>query len=249
MKKYRIAIVGKGNVATHLYKAFEGTGNIVSIIDSRILEGLSTDFDIILIVVSDDVIEEVASNIWNLLPTYNGVVAHTAGSVALNVLEKFFPNHGVVYPMQTFSKDFKNLDYSKIPVFIEGRNDQTYNILYEIANSFSKYVYPLSTEDRIKLHIASVFACNFTNALFQAADEMIKEIHLPFSLFLPLIWQTVTKLEALTPSQAQTGPASRKDMKVIEHHLNILAERQDLKEIYKKLTEFIISKNNEQDRL
>ena len=70
-----------------------------------------SDCDLIIIAVKDDAIKEVASRLHN----YKGVLVHTSGtqsSSVLNVVE----NYGIIYPLQTISKDYDIEIYDIEPV-------------------------------------------------------------------------------------------------------------------------------------
>ena len=47
------------------------------------------------------------------------------------------------------------------------------------------------------------------------------------------------------PRESQTGPALRKDMKVIEKHLSMLRKRPEAYELYKKISDNIIDQSED----
>lgn len=242
-----IEIIGRGNVAFHLQKALNKETEAI-LVNPHTLEesGLNSDNppELILLAVSDDAIPEVAEKIKKLLEASeinknSGLtIAHTAGSVPISTLRGITKNFGVFYPLQTFSKN-NALDYSEIPVFIEASNPETLNYLKKIAFLFSKNVREADSEARKTLHLASVFACNFTNALAGIAENILSESGIEFSALLPLMKQTVRKLETMTPSEAQTGPAVRGDRKVMEAHLRMLDSKPELQHLYQTLSTLI----------
>ena len=75
---------------------------------------------------------------------------------------------------------------------------------------------------------------------------MLQEDGLGIEVLMPLIGATVEKLKHLTPQEAQTGPAVRKDMNVIDRHLEKLADSRYL-DIYRLLSKAIIEDKNECD--
>ncbi|MCF0209691.1 MAG: DUF2520 domain-containing protein, partial [Bacteroidaceae bacterium] len=119
MEEHRITIIGRGNVGTHLMKAFTEKAIDCHLVDSRELFGLQPSL-IYIICVKDDVIAEVAARLKEKLAdnAADAIVVHTAGTKPMSLLADYFPNHGVFYPMQTFSKE-KALAYSDIPIFLE----------------------------------------------------------------------------------------------------------------------------------
>ena len=233
MKRKKIAIIGQGNVGSHLFNALKDKA-IVETVNPRTLENLPSDADLILICVSDNAIEEVVSR----LPESNAVIAHTSGSIGMNVLKEQGGKYGVMYPLQTFTKGV-DLNYKEIPVFLEGSNLETLEILKETAALFTEDIRYADSEQRRQLHLASVFTCNFVNALAAIGEDLLKKSGIDFSAVRPLMKQTVNKLDLLTPQEAQTGPARRKDTKVLETHLSMLSSKPEYQLIYRLLTETI----------
>lgn len=228
-----IAIIGTGNVATHLYKAFKDKEE-VCLVNPRTLDNFPSNPDFILICVSDDAIGEII----NKIPVNDGIIAHTSGTVPLDVLKGKHADIGVFYPLQTFTKDV-DLNYSEIPVFIEGNSLKVIEKLKSLARLFSENVRIADSKERGKLHLASVFACNFTNALAGIAYDILKDTQIEFKDIIPLMKQTVRKLTLLSPDKVQTGPAMRGDQKTIDKHLRILSDYPEYKNIYSQLTNLI----------
>lgn len=239
----KVFIIGKGNVGTHLCKALGSSSAEVQIIDSRTLEGLSPSAtDIILICVADSAIEGVAANLKENLPEdFNGIVAHTAGSVGMTVLSKLFKHYGVFYPLQTFSKDLPISDYSAIPIFIEGESDETVKGLEEPARRIGAKTFHYNSEQRKILHLSSVFACNFANCMYGIAEEMLNKHNIRFEVLHPLIMQTAEKALAGSPRECQTGPARRGDAGIIKNQTELIKqELPGASEIYKTISDYIL---------
>lgn len=233
-----VAMIGSGNVAYHLSRALNGKTE-VRMVNPRTLEGLPGKPDIILIAVTDTAIREVAEK----LKGTEALVAHTSGSIGLEALNGISSHIGVFYPLQTFTKGI-DPDYSEIPILIEGSDPETSEKLKSLAHLFTARIEDADSEKRRKLHLAAVFACNFTNALAGISRDILAESGIDFSLLLPLMKQTVKKLEILTPKEAQTGPAVRGDRQVIESHLAMLESKPEAKEIYAKISHLISSKSS-----
>lgn len=238
--KYKICIIGRGNVGSHLAKAFKEAGCIVSVVNPRNLDGLSSNADIYIISVSDDAIESVALALNHALcnsentTNHTFTVAHTSGGVGIGVLSKAFGQHsrvGVLYPMQTFSKDIE-MNYTDIPFFIEGSDKTAEKFLSDAASLLSEDVSLADSSVRRDYHIAAVFACNFTNYLFNKAYEYLESKNLDFKKMLPLIDRTCRKIHTVAPAEAQTGPAKRHDHTVMQSHLQCLADKPELRDLY-----------------
>ena len=243
----QIVLIGSGNVAFHLAKAFTEAQIPISQIFGRnttelqkISEQFSIPFstetladaDLYIISVTDSSIIEVSS----LIKNKNALVAHTSGSVSREALSGNY-RKSVFYPLQTFSKS-KNLDYSKIPFFIDAENENDEEILKNLASKISKNVMLANDEKRKYIHLTAVFACNFVNHLYARAKEISDSQGIPFDYFLPLIDETTQKIHELEPKLAQTGPAIRNDEKVLKLHESLLTDEEKLK-IYKTLNESI----------
>lgn len=242
-----LVILGAGNVATHLAKAFSNAENVKlkqvynhkpeSLLSFKSFVATTTDInqlekaDVYLIALKDDVISEVAG----LLKKNNALILHTSGSVPLEVLNRF-KNHGVFYPVQTFSKK-KEVDFREIPICLEANTAGNLQVLKDLAGKISHKMYEIDSEQRKALHLAAVYVNNFTNHLYSLGAEICRKNEIPFDILKPLIRETVDKLESLTPREAQTGPALRNDNQTISRHLSMLEPKRQ--ELYKILTQSI----------
>jgi predicted short-subunit dehydrogenase-like oxidoreductase (DUF2520 family) len=244
----RITLIGSGNVAQHLIKAFTKSELVeIAQVFSRKKESLSsiidyekivdnyddlTETDLYIIAVSDKAISDVSKQ----LPFQNRIVVHTSGAASLDVLDAK-NRKGVFYPLQTFSKK-KDLDFSTIPVCLEAENTFDFRVLETVAKSISNAVFAINSDQRKALHVAAVFVNNFTNHLYQIGQEICEEHQVPFEVLRPLIQETAEKINTLDPIDAQTGPAKRKDSTTIDAHLQYLTN-ENQKNIYKILTQSI----------
>ena len=247
-----IVLLGSGNVATHLAKALFSSGFKIKTIYSRTLESakelalivksdftnnllqVPADADLYILALKDEVLESVIQN----LKIEHGIVVHTAGSISINVFKNSFENFGVFYPLQTFSKDRK-IDFSNIPVCLESNNKQTENKLSVLANSLTKRVEFIDSEKRKIIHLAAVFASNFSNHMYSIAWKLINEQQLDFDILKPLINETSNKAIENNPVLSQTGPAIRNDRNVIEKHIQMLADYPEYEKIYRFVSESI----------
>lgn len=262
MKPIKAAIIGAGNVAWHLSQALENAGYPICEVYSRTaahavelaermygatvnpdLDFSESEARLFFLTIKDDALEQVASQI-SFPP--DSIVVHTSGSKSLEELRQsvFFDtvNTGVFYPLQTFSKS-KKVDFSTVPICIEACNEEVEHILVEIGQSISQIVYVVNSDERRVLHVAAVFACNFTNHLFALSKDILEKENLEFELLKPLIWETVEKaLQADHPANVQTGPAKRNDQKIIDQQINYLENNPEAQTIYQLLTESILAR-------
>ncbi|MFN3755058.1 Rossmann-like and DUF2520 domain-containing protein [Flavobacterium sp.] len=245
----QVTIIGSGNVARHLIKAFSEKAEIELVqVFSRKPEAVNdlvnsnkivSDYsqlqsvDLTIIAVSDNAIAEVS----NQIPLKNQLVAHTSGSVAMTTLDSK-NRKGVFYPLQTFSKS-KEVDFKNIPICLEAENDTDYQTLETVAKSLFNVIYQVNSEQRKALHVAAVFVSNFVNHLYEIGSDICTENNLSFDILKPLIQETANKILTLSPTEAQTGPAKRNDTQTINSHLSFLTD-DNQKEMYKLLTKSII---------
>jgi len=239
-------IIGSGNVAYHLAKASIQNGISIDQIfgrNEKELQKISSelnisystenlqDADLYIICVSDNSVEDVSK----IIAKKDCLVAHTSGSLPKEILIGQYRKSSF-YPLQTFSKT-KNLDYKKIPFFIETENEEDQRILTDLASKISDNVMESTHEKRKYIHLTAVFACNFVNHLFARAKEISDAQEIPFDYFLPLINETVQKISEIEPKSAQTGPAVRNDKRILELHEQLL--KDESLEIYKTMNHSI----------
>lgn len=232
----KIVLIGRGRLATNLQRALLEAGHEVVSINSRTLDGLPLTADVFVIAVKDSALSDVICNATK--GRENQLFVHTAGSMPLSLFERHTTCYGVFYPMQTFSKE-RQTDFADIPIFLEANGPEALTTLNALAESISRSVYNLSTEDRKYLHLAAVFACNFVNHCYDMAATVLEQHGLPFSVMLPLIDETARKVHELHPRRAQTGPAVRYDENVIRMQTGLLTEIPELQRIYLQLSENI----------
>jgi predicted short-subunit dehydrogenase-like oxidoreductase (DUF2520 family) len=151
------------------------------------------------------------------------------------------PNVGVFYPLQTFTKA-KKIDFKEIPIFVESENSQVEKVLVKMGKAISKKVSKVSSEDRKALHIAAVFASNFTNHMLTIAEDILDQHKLEFELLKPLIVETVNKSLSIGPEKSQTGPAKRGDLEILDHHYEFLKSDEHLAEMYKLISQHIVDR-------
>ena len=172
------------------------------------------------------------------------VFAHTAGSMPIDIFNGQARHYGVLYPMQTFSKQRK-VDFRLIPVFTEYNDAKANSLITALANSLSDKVTALSSADRRHLHLAAVFACNFANHCFSLAADVMERHGMTFDMLLPLIDETVEKVHEMHPLRAQTGPAIRYDENVLSRQRSLLDGDDLAQTIYDTMSKSIHEKSKQ----
>lgn len=258
MQKFRIGIIGTGNAAHHLLKALSQAGHEITAVYGRnaetaalfgnehhclIVNDISNfpDSDIIILAVSDDAIANIELHVPD-----SCLLVHCSGMADIQDLKRF-KRYGVFYPLQTMSKHIP-LKYSDIPFCIEANETNDQAILIQLAKSISTHVYEISSEQRRVLHLAAVFANNFSNAMYVMAKDICEQYQLPFELLKPLILETAHKAVWYGPEKAQTGPAKRGDAITMQTHLDLL-NSEKLKEIYQLISTHITQLNQKKENV
>lgn len=255
----RITLIGAGRVATHLAKVLQLQHQIVQIFSRNLqhaqtlaeqvnaqaiddVQQLDAQTDLVIIAVSDQAIHSVIDSIAPYLP--ENLIVHTSGSTALSILEHRHPRAGVFYPLQTFSME-RDVNWAATPLFVEAAQQQDLTLLTDLANSLSQLVYQYSSTQRLTLHLAAVFACNFSNYCYDMAKQIVDAEQVDFSLLYPLILETANKATANNPKDMQTGPAMRGDQNILSMHSQLLADsnRPDLQNIYCLISESILKRH------
>jgi predicted short-subunit dehydrogenase-like oxidoreductase (DUF2520 family) len=256
-----VSFIGSGNLAWHLAPVLDNTDYSVKEIYSRkakhaaaLVERLyqaeaksSLDFSlspskIFIIAVPDDIITEIVQDL--ILPE-DAILLHTSGSQPLSVLSYAATSRvGVFYPLQTFTKN-KKVDFKEIPFFIESEDPETEKMLVNMAKAISKKVYKITSHERKALHVAAVFASNFTNHMLAISRDILLDHKLDFELLKPLIAETMNKSLSLGPDQAQTGPAKRGDLEILDKHLEFLQNDEAVAEIYRVISQHIVDRYDE----
>lgn len=249
---FNIVIIGTGNVAYHIADSFKVNNNLKLLqafnhrntkdakrysqeFNCDLVTAYSTinpNADLYIIAVKDEAIAEVVKNLIPL--KLNGIVVHTSGSFDMNVLGSASPNIGVYYPLQTFYPK-ASIDWQTTPILLEANSKATSVKLKKIASSISKKVKEVNSKNRLQIHLAAVFACNFTNAMYVSAYEIIEKNlnKKDTELLHPIMLQSFQKLQKIHPRKAQTGPAMRDDVIVMKKHFALLKSDKQLIQVYK----------------
>jgi predicted short-subunit dehydrogenase-like oxidoreductase (DUF2520 family) len=248
----KVVMIGSGNVAAVLGRLLKQNGHDILQVVSRDVthakmladelgcsygdyqSELNREAAIYIVSVIDAALYEMNKS----LHLGSKLVLHTAGSVPLEVLKDISVNYGVLYPVQSLRKE---IHYGNdIPFLVDGNTAETITIIEDLAGSISRNVARANDDERLKLHVAAVIVSNFTNHLYALAEEFCAREKVDFKLLLPLIKETADRIQNISPSEVQTGPAARKDVFTLDKHLRLLTAHPKLKYIYLKLTDSIM---------
>jgi predicted short-subunit dehydrogenase-like oxidoreductase (DUF2520 family) len=254
--KFKVAILGTGNLAWHLAPALEEAGHTVTEIYGRDvskamsltkrlytaeakddLDFSESEGDIFILSVSDQAISSLADEL--ILPE-ESILVHTSGTVSMDILGYSSATYtGIFYPLQTFTKD-REMDFREVPFLLESDDQETLQKLKNLAKSLSPLQYVIKSKDRMALHVAAVFASNFSNHMLRLAEEIMNRKGLDYEMLKPLIIETISKNLELGAKKAQTGPALRSDLNTLDAHYQFLNYNEQVAEIYKLISQDII---------
>jgi predicted short-subunit dehydrogenase-like oxidoreductase (DUF2520 family) len=247
----KIGIIGSGRIAKVIAKACIQQQLEISCIYSRNFEHASIlagqincqnvipqisaipqHLDLYCLCVNDDAIQRVSSEL-----NVNGIVVHFSGSQSIDLLSNQ-EKHGVCWPIQTFSEG-TNESLKEIPFLIQANNTETLKQVEEFVSKLSNSMIISTDQERRYYHLAATIANNFSNHLFTHAANLLQKQQLDFKLLLPILKETIHKLETNHPLLNQTGPAVRYDTQTIQAHLNLLENEPDTKALYQLMTQSI----------
>jgi predicted short-subunit dehydrogenase-like oxidoreductase (DUF2520 family) len=253
LNKPSIVSVGAGNLATHLIQELYSKGYSVLSVYSRKIktarklaevtassytdnyEDLPAEAGIYIISVTDDAISSAVA----ALAGTHSVVVHTAGSVDISVFVEKVSRYGVIYPLQTFSKGRK-VNFSSIPFLLEASDKETMRIIRNLVSDISENSTEMNSAERRWVHLAAVFACNFTNYMFTCASDILERKNIGFELLFPLIEETTRKAVENNPSLMQTGPAVRGNVNIMNDHIRLLSDYPEWQKIYNFVSQAIL---------
>lgn len=247
----KVVLIGSGNVSTILGKLMLAKGHEILQVISRNetqaarlakelgamadtdLQKVNPKGDICVVAIADDALYTIDKK----LHLNDQLVVHTAGSVSREVLHKISTRYGVLYPLQSLRAGTGH--FPEIPFLVDGNDDETSRDIYSFAANLSDKVSIATDEQRLKLHLAAVASSNFINHLLTLTDAYCEKEGVDFKLLFPLLSETVNRINELSPSAVQTGPAIRNDQETIKKHLGMLSENPELQKIYRVMSESI----------
>lgn len=247
-KKMKISFIGSGRVATQLANCFFKLGHSICQIYSphhaerlakqvnaqavQYLDGLECDVDLIIVAVKDEAIADLMNKAtqWTIQP----LIVHTSGSTEMYTDYK---HSGVFYPLQTFSFE-SQINWKDVPLLIEAQQEKDLTLLKQLAEQISERVYCYNSQQRLSLHLAAVFACNFSNYCYDVAEQLLTQAGVNFELLHPLMLETAKKATQFKPHDVQTGPAKRGDEKILQMHQQLLQtlNQHELAHLYQLLS-------------
>ncbi len=250
-----VSFIGAGNIATHYAEALFAVGCEINTILSRRLASakklaikvnatattsfkkIHADSDFYILAVPDGKIEALTKELSKFVAK-ESIIIHTSGATDITALSHSFKHAAFAWPPQSISKN-KKIDFTHVPICIGATDKKTEKKVLSLFSKITKITHSIHEKQKLALHLAAVFANNFSNHMFQLAYEICEEHQLDFKLLYPILLETPHKAIGQEPKQVQTGPAIRKDMSTIKKHLSLLTNDKDKKKIYRLLSDSI----------
>ena len=242
----KVVVLGAGNVGSHLCKTLQENPNVLLLQNynrkGAVIKGCNVPIttnllniasaEVYIVTYNDNSLHECAKDLSRL----KGLVVHTSGATKIDVFSNL-KNYGVLYPVQSFNKDLE-INFKEVPIGVEANTKVNENLLLSLAQSISDITYRINSEQRKALHVAAVFANNFSNFMYTQAKDVCDNFEIDFNILKPIIKETIAKIEKADPKDIQTGPAIRNDSKTIEQHKLLLKDNKQ-KKIYTTITKAI----------
>ncbi len=143
----------------------------------------------------------------------------------------------VLYPLQSLRKEIR--PFPEFPLLIDACQPGDLPLVAGFARTIARQVQHGDDATRLKLHVAAIFANNFTNFLYTLAAGFCRQEGIDFQLLLPLIRETAQRVERYDPREVQTGPAIRGDRQSMERHLEILGNYRNMSDLYRQFSDQI----------
>jgi predicted short-subunit dehydrogenase-like oxidoreductase (DUF2520 family) len=264
--KISVTIAGSGNVgtflATHLFdsgciikqvfsRTFDNALRLAEKVNSQPITEISqvlSDVDLLIVALPDNIIPIFCHELYESNKNDSLTVVSVAGSVELENISRFYLNAGVMYPLQTITI-YTKPDPRIIPICIEATNEKSRQLISEVSGLISDDLRYLDSKQRLSLHLAAVFASNFTNHMVAVAEDLLEKAGLDADILIPLLHETIKRLDTNRAIQVQTGPALRGDHNTINKHIAVLEKENEFRlvELYNLISEsiFAFSKNKQ----
>lgn len=246
-----LVLIGSGNIATVLGKAFFERGISISQVYSPNLSHaqaladqiaaiaidqltqLAPKADAYILAIADHAIAPVAAS----LQLGDQLLVHTAGAVSKEILGQASTNYGVFWPMKMVRKDQDGL--GPVQIVVDGSSNANKAYLSNLARLIGAQVAMAGDAQREKLHLMAVICSNFSNHLYHLAADYCERNNLDFGLLYSIIDQTAAGIKGVSPATTQAGPAFRGDVGTMEKHLHLLENEPVLLNFYREFSKSI----------
>jgi len=167
--------------------------------------------DLVVIATPDAVIGEVAAAVE---PVDGTVVAHLAGSLGLEVLDRHRRRAGL-HPLVSLPSPEIGGPRLAAGAWFAVAGDP---LVHQVVADLNGHAFEVADEDRAAYHAAACIAANHLVALLGQVERVAAGVGVPFDAYLDLARDTLDNVAALGAGEALTGPAARGDEATITRH-------------------------------
>jgi predicted short-subunit dehydrogenase-like oxidoreductase (DUF2520 family) len=244
----RVTIIGYGNLGYSLSHILYSLGLLNAILVKKIpdkgnlpfitnLKEIPTKSDLYIFATQDKEIEKILDTNQGFFKAKT--LIHCSGTLSSKIFSGFTENYGVFYPLHSFVKGTQS-NFTYIPVFITASTSKTEALLKKLAEKLNSHYKLISDKERLSLHLAAVFAQNFTNHMLYISKSIAEQNNLSFSDIIKLLKPYFNKItEGISPEKLQTGPAIRNDLPTLNKHIKLLESNSDWQNIYRFVSDSI----------
>ncbi|HVZ24989.1 MAG TPA: DUF2520 domain-containing protein, partial [Sediminibacterium sp.] len=194
------------------------------------LAAMDQGADIYIIAVTDTALPAVAAQ----LRVNQGLVVHTAGTVARDILKDCSAAYGVFWPIKMIRAGMTSLQPFTAAIDASGREAMAG--LQLLGTALGAEMVAADDALRKKLHLLAAITANFSNHLYTLAADYCRDAGIDFSLLHPIIQDTAQRLSERAPGLNQAGPAFRGDFVTLAQHRELLKNYPALLTIYELLS-------------
>lgn len=212
----RLAIVGRGRVATAIHDGLR-SGGVRTSAPLRHQPDL-TGYDAVLLCVPDAAIAAAAQAIEP-----GPLVGHCSGATGLDILE---PHEGFsLHPLMTIPIGAGGDRFRGAGAAVGGTTPRALQCAGALATALGMHPFALDDGDRSAYHAAASVASNFLVTLQYAAERIAAGTGLRREQLVPLVRATVENWAQLGPERALTGPIARGDEATVAAQRAAVAQR------------------------
>lgn len=194
----------------------------------------------LFLTVPDDQVRLMSNHLADLNVQWNErTVIHCSGNLLSSECEALQKKGAVVasmHPIQTFTMGDRAERLQNIFVSLEGDSGLTEQLSGLVQEMGSKPII-LQPNQKRKLHLAAVIACNYLVVLLSQSEQLLKDsgIKGELDVLKPLITRTLENLFSKGIENSLTGPISRGDTGSVRKHLKLIENDRSLMLLYKTM--------------
>ena len=212
----RVRVVGRGRAGGSFAAALSAIGWHIDHVAGQSETISAEGVDLVLLCVPDSVVSHVSARV---VGSAAAVVAHTAGSLGIDVLGDH-PRRAVLHPLASLPDAQVGAARLRSGITFAISGDP---VARGVAEALGGTPIEVGDAQRVAYHAAATIASNHLVALMDQVDRVAGEVGRGGEMYLPLVHQTLDNIERLGAPAALTGPAARGDVGTLDRHRALLS--------------------------